>query len=232
MKVLVAVKSCQRDRNQGCHAAIRETWGENLPDWVDVRFFIGGDEKPNNLEEDEIYFQVGDDYHQGLVHKVRAAFTWATEQEYDFGFFCDTDTYITSPYWEQSGFEEFDYCGYDVSRLNNEAMKFGKQYPSTHINLPPFTSVTLSPWYVFVGGGGYFLSRRALDYLVNQQIDIIIPEDLWVGQILGPLIERGEMKGDQLQKFQNQAFFHFGLGTMRPRPNPADVIWQKHRESR
>jgi hypothetical protein len=232
MRVLVAVKSCQKDRNQGCHAAIRETWGKALPEWVDVRFFIGG-EKPGNLEKDEIWFQVGDDYSQGLVHKVRAAFSWAIGQGYDFGFFCDTDTYIASPYWEQSGFEGFDYCGYDVSRLNNTAMEFGKQYPTNHVNLPPpWTPVTLPTWYVFVGGGGYFLSRRALDYLTNQQIGSIIPEDLWVGQVLGPLIERGEMRGGQLQKFQNQAFFHFGLGGRRPRPNPADIIRQKHREGK
>ncbi len=80
MKVLVAVKSCQKDRSQGCHAAIRETWGKLLPEWVDVRFFIGGHEKPDSLEKDEIHFQVGDDYSQGLVHKIRAAFSWSVER--------------------------------------------------------------------------------------------------------------------------------------------------------
>lgn len=233
MKVLVAVKSCQKDRNQGCHAAIRETWGKLLPEWVDVRFFIGGVEKPDNLEKDEIHFQVGDDYSQGLVHKVRAAFSWTVEKGYDFCFFCDTDTYIASPYWEQSGFEEFDYSGYSCSRYGNEATKFGKLYPAGNPILPPpWAPVNLSMLYVYVGGGGYFLSRRALDYLIKQQIGPITPEDLWVGQILGPLIERGEMKGGQLQKFQDRAFFHFGAGTTRPRPNPADLIRQKHQEDR
>jgi hypothetical protein len=41
MRLAVCVKSCNRDKANGCHQAIRETWGKDFPSNVDVRFFVG-----------------------------------------------------------------------------------------------------------------------------------------------------------------------------------------------
>ena len=46
MNLAICIKSCQYDKSIGCHSAIRETWGRNLPDNVDLYFFMGGDTQP------------------------------------------------------------------------------------------------------------------------------------------------------------------------------------------
>ena len=52
MKILVAVKSCKRDIERGCHQVIRDTWGSKLPDNFTLRFFVG--EKVVCTKPDEI----------------------------------------------------------------------------------------------------------------------------------------------------------------------------------
>jgi hypothetical protein len=42
MKILIACSSCWRDVENGSNKAIRETWGQLLPEEMDLRFFIGG----------------------------------------------------------------------------------------------------------------------------------------------------------------------------------------------
>lgn len=42
LSVLVAISSCWKDKANGSHAAIRDTWGKNLPAGWDLRFFLGG----------------------------------------------------------------------------------------------------------------------------------------------------------------------------------------------
>ena len=52
MRLLIAIKSCERDMLNGCHTAIRETWGKDFPPNVDVRFFVGNGSA--SLKSDEV----------------------------------------------------------------------------------------------------------------------------------------------------------------------------------
>ena len=121
MKALIAIPSCARDR---------ETQHEQraLLKGADYRFFLGvGNSHPM---QDEIVLPVRDDY-MALPEKVRQAFRWALEHDYDYVFKCDRDTYIHAdrlmaavPIWQDFvGLvgKDGDCCGggagYWVSRL-------------------------------------------------------------------------------------------------------------------
>jgi hypothetical protein len=92
---MVAVISCEKDRQRGCHAAIRETWlnGRASPAHV---FFVGAGKCEAALAADEIAFDVPDDYanhHQ----KANAILEWAQRHNYSAVFMCDVDTYVRLP---------------------------------------------------------------------------------------------------------------------------------------
>lgn len=234
MKVLVAVRSCQYDRDLGCHKAIRETWGKYLPECVDIRFFIGGAGAVPN-EEDEICLSVDDGFADGALWlKLMKMFDVVLEWDYDFIFLCDTDVYITPAMWTITGFEKYDYsgdsCGIMVDGLSIEG-EFGQRYPDPFAGSDKFS---LDPFYTFVGGGGRFLSKRAIEFLVTQdnsygELSEQLPEDLWIGQMLGPLIERGRMTGAVLSYFYNHTFFHVqATHNFNIRCNPANVVREAH----
>jgi hypothetical protein len=109
MRLLIAIKSCQRDKNTGCHQAIRETWGKNLPAGVDLLFFVGGETEPA-LEADERYVAVDDGYWTSTP-KMIAIVKYAVWKDYDFALLCDTDTYLDVPALMRVGFENYDYSG-------------------------------------------------------------------------------------------------------------------------
>ena len=52
--ILIAVESCQRDKGLGLHDHTRKSWGKDLSDIADLRFFVGG-ERRDDLLPDEIW---------------------------------------------------------------------------------------------------------------------------------------------------------------------------------
>src|SRR5277367_5778409 len=108
MRLLVAIKSCQRDKVSGCHQAIRDTWGKDFPADVDVRFFVGGSEI--SLLADEVLVPVIDDL-VNLPLKVREIAKYAIDKNYDFAYICDVDTFVIPKRLLASGFENYDYLG-------------------------------------------------------------------------------------------------------------------------
>ena len=103
-QLIVAVKSCQRDKDAGFHDAIRETWGRDLKaKGVQVMFFIGlppgvasmGHPQGYNqvLQRDEFIVNAADDYNS-LPFKTRGICQWATAKVFTHLFLCDCDTII------------------------------------------------------------------------------------------------------------------------------------------
>jgi hypothetical protein len=68
-KVLIACSSCWRDYRKGCHDAIRQTWGQNLPEGWDLRFFVGGQAEQDGLTEDFLH---SPDTMNGELHPATA----------------------------------------------------------------------------------------------------------------------------------------------------------------
>ena len=186
MKVLVAIASCERDSNNGFNDAVRKTWLSSYN--VDYRFFRGHGSTPTNA--DEVLLDCPDDY-LSLPYKTQEIMKWAGERDYDYIFKCDTDTYVVLERLLNSDFTNWDYIGHFNGPVGVPNSIYNKLYT----------------WAS--GGSGYFLSIKAARIVAGQTSmekalcpNIKIPcEDLWIGQILGPDIERGNLKAISDSKY-------------------------------
>lgn len=195
MRLLLAVKSCRYDRDRGHHDAIRNTWGSDVKD-ADLRFFVGQGDTISDLSADEEVVNVSDGY-DDLPLKTQAILRWGLTQDYSHFFLCDTDSYIVVSKLMKCGFENADYVG-----RNTWPLGIARPYKATdrHGN----TSV-VNTFAWMSGGYGYFLSRKAAEYVVNN-IPQIWAEDMFVGNVLGPLYQQGLIK---IQNMEPGITFHF-----------------------
>ena len=199
MKLLVAIKSCRADLSRGHHDVIRNTWGRNLGD-VDLRFFVGQGETISDLKADEEVVNVLDGY-DSLPFKTQAILRWTLTRNYDYVYLADTDTYIIVYKLMKCGFENVDYMGRNawplgISRPYVARDRHGKDWPIEEC------------WPWMSGGYGYFLSRRAAEFVVKATPNIWA-EDMFVGGVLGPLYEQGLVK---IQNMEPNITFHFPQG--------------------
>ena len=237
-RLLIAVKSCQKDKQDGAHQAIRETWGKVLPEGVDLLFFVGGDTAPT-LDSDERYVPVPDGYWE-LHPKMLAIVAYAVREDYDFVNLCDTDTYLILSKMIASGFDSYDYSG---APLNPKDGVFGKAYPGVETD---YNGFVVSPFYVYLSGGhGTILSRKAAGIVAAAPRVPNNSEDLMLGQILGPFIRDGQLRATVLPNYaehiQNSDASHGGPiawhlncgfygGGHKQRLKPADAVRRKHQE--
>jgi hypothetical protein len=226
MRVAIVVKSCQRDKYAGCHAAIRETYGKNLPEGVNLYFVMGGP-KPDNLLPDELWFDVDDGYWE-LLPKVKSASKYIVDNNYDYVYFCDTDSYLVVEKLLQSGFEKYDFSGGHLCGRNNGENQFGVKYSAYKDN----QGATLPHLYVYLSGGvGFFVSNRAAKDLAETPL-YFHSEDVWVGQVLGPKIEAGEMTAAVLPFVEHHSAWHLNCGYYggghTERLNAGDAVRRKH----
>lgn len=179
------MKSCQRDR--AFHQAIRETWGRALPSWATLRFFMGGDTTTAKPDEVELGMFCPDDY-RGLPYKTRAILSWFSLPEgASHIYLCDNDTFLGSGFFNLN-FEPYDYAGRFNYWPSGAKMGTTFRYNDGQGNVH-------DPCHAWASGGfGYFLSRKAAQ-IVAENEPTSWAEDLWVGQVLGPKIQSGEIKG-------------------------------------
>ena len=200
-KVLIAVKSCFADRDGGFHDPIRKTWGSQLPPNVDLRFFVGSPSlvrATECLQRDEICLQVGDDYHS-LPWKTKAILGWFLGRDYEYIFLCDTDSYVMLPKLITCGFENYDYMGVNTWPWGETRAYDAPNRDGVVTHLPKC--------YGWASGGfGYFLSRKAAEF-VAKETPQIWAEDMFVGQVLGPLIKKGEIRVGNLR--QGDVAYHY-----------------------
>jgi len=58
VKLLVAIKSCKKDRDAGGHDSIRKTWGRDLAAaGIDLRFFVGTASTPLAQREENTWMR-------------------------------------------------------------------------------------------------------------------------------------------------------------------------------
>src|SRR5271166_2183871 len=209
--LLIAVKSCRHDMDRGCHDVIRATWGQALRGKALVRFFVGhtaGDyfmshprSEARLLQGDEVEVDAPDDY-QSLPFKTRAICQWATGKAVDNIFLCDNDTYVKPNKILSCGYQRYDYVG-KISK------PLGVTFPYDAVDRSGVTT-HIDECYPWASGGfGYFLSRDAY-FLISDSYPKGWAEDLWVGQVLGKEIARGNMTGLDLPA--NSYSQHFPSG--------------------
>src|ERR1700741_38971 len=106
MKTLVAIKSCHKhaERRKAC----LETWLNQL-DWSDFFFLIG--EPTKNILPDSLMCSVSDAF-ADIAPKIKCACEYALNENIDFMFVCDDDTYVRPERLLRSQFENHDYVGF------------------------------------------------------------------------------------------------------------------------
>jgi hypothetical protein len=205
MRLLIGIKSCQKDRLNGYHQTIRETWGKNLPGDVDLLFFVGGLKPPVKLEKDERHVPVDDGYWE-LLAKTKAIMRYALQHDYDFSYMADTDSYLNVSGMMTCGFEAYDYCGGFINPVNEtfgKTIRPWRTFPHDCLIEPAYAA--------FSGGHGSFLSKYAM------KIASVFPwpcgegEDFMIGTALGPFIISGEIKAAILPVLRRYTF-HLGCG--------------------
>lgn len=203
--LLIAVKSCQRDRTLGFHKAIRETWASGLPLFVDVRFFMGfGDE---SKYADETSLNCPDDY-QSLPLKTKAIAKWFLDSEYDKIFLCDNDTYIDVPGLIKYPWQQVDYAGrfsfWPTDAKIGTTFRYDDGLGNVH-----------DPCYSWASGGyGYFLSKKTAKIVADMR-PCSWAEDLSVGQVLGPLIVSKEIVARNFE-YSDKCVWHIAKGRDNP----------------
>ncbi len=186
-KALIAIASWKGGIIRGENQALRDTWLQDVSKYpnLDYKFFVGDgtpidedetdlllsftesrssyfdkailslEQLPSSiiLQDDEMTLPIPDDYLH-LAYKVREEFRWAIEHEYDNIFSIGADIYVDVNRLMKSGFEHHDYTG-----------KLANVNPNC------------------AGGGGYWVSRRAAERIVNKPVTFWA-EDKWVGRTL------------------------------------------------
>ncbi len=185
-KLIICVKSCQRDKDLGFHDVIRSTWGKDAKALgIDVKFFQG--KNFSKYESDEVHLNCPDDY-DNLPFKTREICKWVSGKLVDYAFLCDTDTFLTmSPmmaWFEKISFGRYDYAG-KIDRDPKVPFPYEANSRERYLKMD-----ACYPWAS--GGYGCFLSRKALTEVAYAYPDTWA-EDLWVAQVLGPKFAAGEM---------------------------------------
>jgi hypothetical protein len=142
--------------------------------------------KARTLQSDEVEIDAPDDYNS-LPLKTRAICHWATAKNVEHIFLCDNDTYVYPQKLLTCGYNRYDYVG-KISKPLGETFPYdavNRQGVPTHID-------NCHPWAS--GGFGYFLSRDAA-FLIADTYPEGWAEDLWVGQVIGEEIRKGNMMG-------------------------------------
>jgi hypothetical protein len=196
MKLLIAVKSCQADMVRGDHQVIRDTWGKDIVG-ADLRFFVGAGE---TSREDEVNLGCPDEYH-ALPYKTRAILKWSINNGYDYSFLCDTDTFVIPNKLMQVNFTAFDYVGVNGRPL-------GVTFPYNAKDRNGVDHFISHAWPWASGGYGYFLSKKAAEYVVVREPDLWA-EDMFVGSVLGPLYNEGKIKMSNMNLLEGTCTFHF-----------------------
>ena len=136
--------------------AVRETWFKDIEPFAHhVTGKFFYGMGCSDVGADSVVLPVADDYAH-LPHKTQAICKWALANGFDYVFKCDDDTAV---YVERLVLELMQYPGIDYAGyLNGE---------------------------VCTGGPGYFLSRRAMQAVVQAGTPDFWAEDVWVSTVIG-----------------------------------------------
>jgi hypothetical protein len=224
-KLLISIKSCRRDWMRGDHDVIRSTWGKDVPEGVDLRFFMGTESYRLCTDGDEEWLDVKDDY-DSLPQKVKAIFKWALEKQYDYIFLADTDTFVIPKRLIALPFQDYDLSG-----------RFGKIKPiGETFRYIDGRDIVYDPCWPWPSGGcGYFVSAKGADYILRTGFTGWA-EDIQSGQALGPLEKLGLVKIGDLEDLECKASWHFprwkyNQEVYHPRYGWQEKMYKEHNEN-
>lgn len=201
--LIVAVKSSFAQMEAGAHDLIRGTWGQALRGKAQVKFFlgrptmeIGGQTKSvhptaqnsYNPKSDEVIVDCPDDI-DSLVWKTRAICKWMVDKMATHVLITDPQCVVKPSALWASNFQIADYAG----TFNGEPVTFG---PRT-LQGPSGSDVLIHDCFTWATDS-YILSKKAAS-VIAEKVPIQMRyirgsyDDFWVGQILGPSAQKGEL---------------------------------------
>ncbi|SRR5258708_6396587 len=205
MSLLVAVKSSTAEMESGVHDEVRATqWYQAMRGKAVVKFFIGqqtdgmegrvviGSRKSYNYKSDELALDVAD-HAAGAVFKTRAIAQYAVGKNIDHVLMVNTQSDVLPERVWASHYKVADYSGI----FDGGWGQMGPRDISGHVMERCYS------WAI--GSTGYFLSRRAAYEIADaavrvEQYIVGSRDDLWVGQILGPICASGDLFSIQLDE--------------------------------
>jgi hypothetical protein len=186
-RTLIAVISCYADASRGSHQAIRETWGQDVAP-ADIQFFIPEVNDYAPLP-DEVLLDVPGDYNH-ISDEVREILRWSLAAGYDYTFLCCNDLFCIPRLLLDSGFEKYDYSGVFYPSYAVIGTRFIFDWNKTLLLVHPWTNLGL----------GSFVSRKAAELIVPVEFSKWhSAADIHIGQVLGPLIQKGEVLAKNLE---------------------------------
>lgn len=154
--VLIALKSCHRHADR--RAAQQATWLRDV-DFADWTYIVGKPTAP--LLPNCILAETSDDF-KDIAPKIWVACRYALEQNKEFLFIGDDDTFAVPQRLATSGFQKHDYVGF----MRTSGLFYNNEIP-------------------YAQGSAFWLSARAMEFIVTDNHMLPgIPDDCAVGRAL------------------------------------------------
>jgi hypothetical protein len=185
-RIVVGILSCQKtvDRKR----TVEATWLRDLPkEHVTAYFLVGRPGRPAEIIGNTLYLDCPDTY-LSLPEKVVAFLEYAhAHLAYDYIFKCDDDTYVDVVTWLAVPYRDGDFTVGQLIKYNNGYQTWMRQKGLEW--KPAYDDFLRMTGRFSCGGEGYFLSRRAVEAVVEwcrpNSIDICPPsEDILITGIL------------------------------------------------
>jgi hypothetical protein len=196
-QLLVAVKSNNRAKNDGTHNRIRGTWGQALRGKATLKFFVPAETNGRSAHlysSDEIAVDAPDSP-DAAVFLTRAICRYFMSKNMDHVLVVDSNSCVfPSRIWIQN-YELADYAG----DFDNWGDCGPQSFTTSNV------VEVMEKCYSWAKNPGYFLSRNAaleIADLFPKESKYILGrnDDVWVGQVLGPLAVRGGLISMPLER--------------------------------
>ena len=162
-KILIGVMTCPKFSVRA--NSIRATWLKNLPANLSTLFVFGDDGPTTRLEGNKLTVNCKEAY-ENLPEKVYRFFKFCHQElEFDYILKVDDDSYVDFNRLLSFDLREADYIGYFQGMGDEQITRTWHYGKCSDKSLEvPYEGAYIADW---ARGGGYILSRKAVDSLVR-----------------------------------------------------------------
>lgn len=193
-QLLVAVKSSNKAKNSGAHDLIRAAWGQALRGKAILKFFVEAESDGRSAhlyKSDEIAVSA-----PNAVFMSRAICQYVAGKNIDHVLVTDLNSCVfPDRIWIQN---------YEIADYSGDFENWGGVGPRSFLG-PAGSVEVMERCYSWARNPGYILSRSAAFEIADLwpvESKYISPQndDVWIGQILGPMTAKGELISMPLEK--------------------------------
>jgi len=201
-KLIIGIESCAKYRHK--QDAVRKTWLKDSDKaGIKAYFLIGRPGRPSEVLGDILYLDCGDGY-LDLPAKTIAFLRFIEGNfDYDYIYKCDDDTYVNISTLLKLSIEPYDYCGYQYKNMVLKN-KWHEKHLEPHLRHQTYPGTYLGPW--MTGGCGYLLSKRAVQYVINEY-DKFINKEFYEDKLIGDIMRTNNMPSLVLVTFKEISGF-------------------------